>query len=163
MACQIATSRSVTDLGPARLVSDDQARSACEPIQRNQLLSLNNAHLSEDYNSRCDSAPPCAPCESVPISQATGKYFQAVCVSGQCSVRDVRQSPITECKDSSDCVLRDGVACCPGCSGEFVSVNSSAVFCPDGAGPCGLCVSPIPDYLIAQCESGRCTMAELLR
>lgn len=134
---------------------------ACEPIRDENLLAINASHLAELMASRpCATVGACAPCPSVSELEATRKYFRPVCVAGQCSVVDVRQSPITECTDSGDCALRDGVNCCLGCDGSrFVAVSVNANFCPNGPEPCSKCASlPPPSYLGVQCQKRHCEL-----
>jgi hypothetical protein len=96
---------------------------------------------------------------SVTEYDATMKYFKPVCASGQCSVLDIRKSPLTACKTTSDCVLRDGANCCVGCGSDFVAVSSNASFCSDGPQPCPACASPLPIGLSATCDQGHCALA----
>jgi Kunitz/Bovine pancreatic trypsin inhibitor domain len=138
---------------------------ACEPIADKDLLALNSAHLSEQIATRpCANVGACAPCPSVSVFVETGKYFRAVCVAGQCSALDVRQSPYTECSDGGGCTLRNGVDCCLNCMGDYVAVSANANFCPNGAEPCGKC-SPVPppSGLVAVCDAKRCMLEELLK
>ena len=138
---------------------------ACDPVTDHDLLALNAAHLADYSASKpCASAGACLPCASVGETTATRKYFRAVCVAGQCSALDVRQSPLTACVDASDCSLRNGVACCQSCMEGFVAVNTSANFCPDGNDPCPKCAIALPDQaLFAACVDGHCQLDETLK
>jgi len=135
----------------------------CEPIDGNALIAVSSGHLDEVIMARdqmCATVGACAPCPFNGEYNATAKYFEPVCVSGQCSVRDIRKSPLTACKVNSDCELRDGVDCCQGCDGMgFVAVNTSATFCSDGPVLCPSCATPIPPGLSASCQQGYCALA----
>jgi hypothetical protein len=75
---------------------------------------------------------------------------------------------VTECAQSSDCVLRDGTECCPGCDGVgIVSVNRTdaleALVCGQNT-TCNACISPIPTGYVPDCQllgtTGRCTISQ---
>jgi len=145
------------------VLSDTSCCTSCEPVEARQFIAVSATHRADLLATRCAEVQPCAPCQGVSEAVATGKYFKAVCLSGQCSVLDIRQSPITECATGSDCMLRDGTGCCTECDGGFVSVNRQTNFCPDGPAACPKCASIPPGYLIPDCEQGRCLMSVLLR
>jgi hypothetical protein len=136
----------------------------CDPIVDTDLLALNASHLPEHLLTRpCANTGVCLPCPVPSVLTATRKYFRPVCVAGQCSALDVRQSAYTQCSDSGDCSLRDGVNCCLGCDGSrFVAVNANANFCPNGPEPCGKCAStPPPNGLGVTCRERHCALEEL--
>jgi hypothetical protein len=138
---------------------------ACEPVDGNALLAVSGGHLVDLVDAQdqeCAAFGACAPCPVVGEYEATGKYLEPVCVSGQCTLRDIRKSALSACKTDSDCGLRDGTDCCPGCdSMGFVAVNSSAAFCSDGPVPCAACgpILPPPAGLRASCQQGYCALA----
>jgi len=150
-ACKVDADCTLTSVGCC---------AACEPVADMDLLALNASHLREQMASRpCANVGACEPCPSVSEVVATGKYFRAVCVAGQCSALDVRQSPFTDCSDGDGCSLRDGVNCCPECDGGYVAVSASANFCANGPEACGKCTAtPPPSSLFAGCEGGRCQL-----
>jgi hypothetical protein len=134
---------------------------SCDPVDVQDLLALNASHLAEQMaTSPCATVGVCAPCPSVSIFTATRKYFRAVCNAGQCSALDVRQSAYTQCTDSGDCGLRDGVDCCVGCDGSrFVAVSTHTTFCPNGAEPCAKCTPvPPPSGVGVTCTDQRCQL-----
>ena len=143
-------------------ITSNSCCDACEPVQDQQLLALNQAYLGKQQNAQCPEPVPCAPCAPVSQVDAAGKYFKPVCVSGQCSVLDVRTSAaLTKCGSADDCVLRDGVECCPGCDGKhFVGVNKTANFCDVPQG-CDACVAVPSGYMGAECIAGTCTLTTL--
>ncbi len=168
-ACNAACPGGGSNWGECKVDSDCALTSAgcceaCEPVQDHDLLAFNPSRLSvsESPNPACANVGACAPCPPVADSVATRRYFRPVCSAGQCSALDVRQSPFTECKQATDCVLRDGVKCCEECDGGFVSVNASANFCPNGPEACPKCASIPPTGHVAVCQMGRCASAVLL-
>jgi hypothetical protein len=136
---------------------------ACEPIDGSALLAVSSGHLDDLVQARdqmCAAVGACAPCPANGEYNATAKYFEPVCVSGQCSLLDIRKSALTACKTDADCGLRDGVDCCAGCDGMgYVAVNASASFCSDGPVPCPGCASIPPAGLSASCQQGYCALA----
>lgn len=139
---------------------------ACEPVDANELLAFSSAHSDDATKAKelmCASVGACAPCQLTGEYEGTAKYFQPVCVSGQCSLLDIRKSPLTACNNTADCTLRDGAQCCEGYDGMgFVAVNKDADFCggesircpPPGPEP-----DPIPAGLSATCQQGQCALA----
>jgi hypothetical protein len=105
----------------------------------------------------------CAPCAAPQPGQGTLKYFVPDCVAGQCAVQDLRTSPVTACKASTECKLRQGTGCCEGCGGSDVfSVRNDGSFeklvCGDQPVACPAC-EPAPISGIPFCLDGRCTVA----
>jgi hypothetical protein len=131
----------------------------CEPVASEALIAINRANAATYTNARCLGAGACLPCMPVAENKQTGKYLKAVCRNRQCAVLDVRQSPITECKNTSDCRLRDGASCCAECDGSgWVAVNNNADLCGGVPAACDDCVSPPPRDWDASCVSGRCQL-----
>ncbi|MEO8903892.1 MAG: BPTI/Kunitz domain-containing protein [Polyangiaceae bacterium] len=130
---------------------------ACEPIRDSDLTALNRAHLADDQHAQCSPGVTCGQCPMTTPDEATSKYFKPVCVSGQCSVLDVRTSAqFTKCGSADDCELRDGVGCCPGCDGtNFLAVNKTANFC-DAPQGCDACLSFPPKSIGVACSAGAC-------
>ncbi|MEP7049648.1 MAG: BPTI/Kunitz domain-containing protein [Pseudomonadota bacterium] len=149
--------------GDCSLVSNGCC-AACEPVRDEQLLAVNAKHVVDQQNSICPGGAACAPCASATEYEGTLKYFKPVCTAHRCSLLDVRQSPLTECKTDADCTLRDGVNCCAGCDGSgYVPVNASADFCDGAPTPCPACVSIGANQYRAQCKSGACAFSPPLR
>ncbi|MET0793877.1 MAG: BPTI/Kunitz domain-containing protein [Polyangiaceae bacterium] len=169
-ACLTACGGGGSNWGACRVDSDCAFTStsccaACDPIVDWDLLALSDSHWA-DYSATqpCASVGACAPCLALSELDATGKYFRPVCVAGQCSALDVRQSAYTECTTDNECTLRDGVKCCPECDGGFVAVASQSNFCPNGPQSCPKCaaIAP-PPYLQAVCNGQHCELADTLK
>jgi hypothetical protein len=106
----------------------------------------------------------CAPCPLPPAGTGTLQYFVPDCVAGQCVVEDLRTSPVTACKTSSECKLRHGTGCCESCSGgNVVSVRNDGSFeklvCGDGPVGCLACVPEPISGAAPYCLDGRCSVA----
>jgi hypothetical protein len=105
----------------------------------------------------------CAPCPLPPADQRTLKYFVPDCVAGQCVVEDLRTSPVTACKATSDCKVRNGTGCCEGCSGgDPFAVRNDGSFeklvC-SASTACAACL-PAPSGAVPYCgENGHCQFA----
>ena len=130
---------------------------ACEPVQDQQLVAINRVYTygNKYQNTQCPTGAACAPCPTATEYDGTRKYFKAVCSSGDCTVQDVRTSPLTECKSDADCVLRDGADCCEGCDGSgFVPVNKNANFCDSLGTACDACVSTGAEKYQSVCGGG---------
>ncbi|MEO6602161.1 MAG: hypothetical protein ABIQ16_19930 [Polyangiaceae bacterium] len=137
-----------------------------EPVDAAQLVAV-NASFSADYNAAHCPGPAQSCKGSPPVSEydETRKYFRAICVHsptsgasnpGQCQVYDVRGTPDTSCITTSECTLREGVDCCPGCDGAgWVPINATVGFC-SRATACGLCISLPPPGLKTSCQDGTC-------
>ncbi|MEO6601126.1 MAG: BPTI/Kunitz domain-containing protein [Polyangiaceae bacterium] len=136
---------------------------ACEPIKDSDLTALNRSHLADDQHAQCPNTVNCGQCQMTTPDEATSKYFKPVCVSGQCSVLDVRTSAaLTQCDTADDCALRDGVGCCQGCDGtNFLAVNKTANFC-DAPQACDGCVSSPPKSIGVACSAGTCVLVHSL-
>jgi hypothetical protein len=136
---------------------------ACEPIDGSALIAVSSAHRDDVIQDRypmCAAVAACAPCPFVGEYEATWKYFEPVCVSGQCSLLDIRKSALTACKTDADCRLRDGVDCCPGWDGTgYVAVSANASFCSDRPVPCPGDASIQPTWISASCQQGYCALA----
>jgi hypothetical protein len=132
----------------------------CEPADDKQLVALNNKYAMSWDNQHCANVGICAPCPQPPETQAVAKYFKPVCVSGQCSILDIRKSKLTSCTTSSDCSLRNGANCCSECDQSgWVSVNSKADFCGGEPLPCPACASMPPSNLVPTCQDNVCGLA----
>lgn len=114
-----------------------------------------------------DTLPPpgssdpiaCEPCPS--IGGGNLRYFVPDCVQNQCVVLDLRESSLTSCKTSSDCMLRYGTGCCQSCDpGDLISLRSDANLeqrvCANGVQPCAACL-PQSNGAQANCNpNGHC-------
>jgi len=136
----------------------------CEPANDRTFIAVNNQSYST-FSAKC-ALVDCVACPPVPIGVATtSRYFIATCQSGECTVADIRQTPLTECQTTDDCYLRNGAHCCEQCSGEgIVALNRRASLSPliCGSGPiaCPACVSIIPPGYSTTCSAGRCVVQD---
>jgi hypothetical protein len=101
--------------------------------------------------------------------QGTLKYFVPDCVRNQCVVSDIRTSPVTACKQQTDCRLRNGTQCCEGCAGfdQYVSVRNDGSFekqaCSGGPIGCPACLPQPPANVVSYCndQTGHCEVSYL--
>ena len=129
----------------------------CEPVAIEQLVAINLAHLPLYANSRCPDVPPCVPCMPVPENERSEKYYQPQCQNAHCTLIDIRETALTACAKTSDCMLRDGAGCCAECDGtDWVAVNKTADLCGGTPLPCSHCASKPPAEWDVVCLSGRC-------
>jgi hypothetical protein len=106
----------------------------------------------------------CAPCP--PVMNGALKYFVPDCVRGQCAITDLRQSPLTTCKTSEECVLRHGTHCCEECTTtNLVALRSDVAFqklvCGSGDIACDDCAPPPSDAVAYCAASGHCEVGVL--
>jgi hypothetical protein len=136
----------------------------CEPLNDRSFISVNQPSYSF-FAAKC-AGVSCAACPPLPAGvYATGRYFVPGCENGECTVVDIRQTPLTECQTSDDCYLRMGAHCCELCGGEgVVALNRRASLSPliCGSTPvaCPTCASIIPPGFTASCNAGRCVVNE---
>ncbi|MES1179136.1 MAG: hypothetical protein ABUL62_32780 [Myxococcales bacterium] len=137
---------------------------AFEPVDASQLVAVSSAHASEYQKTQCPTILPCLAEPPGTEYDETGKYFRAICFHppnqpGQCQLLDVRGTPYTRCEITSECVLREGVECCPGCDGHgWVPVKATISFCSVST-PCDPCASAPPPGLETSCQAGTCRFA----
>ncbi|MEI9950272.1 MAG: BPTI/Kunitz domain-containing protein [Pseudomonadota bacterium] len=131
----------------------------CDPVASEELLAINVAHSPMNMSAPQCPEMACAPCFPVAENEQTWKYFKPVCRNARCTLIDVRESPLTECQKTSDCMLRDGAECCPQCDGSgWVPVNKAADMCGGSPTACDTCTSPLPTDWDTVCLSGRCRL-----
>jgi len=129
----------------------------CEPVAIEGLVAINFAHQTQYRDTNCPVAPPCVPCMPVRENERSEKYFKPACRNAHCTLIDIRETPLTACEKTSDCVLRDGASCCSECDGsDWVAVNKNADFCGGEMVACRHCITPLPQEWAAVCLSGRC-------
>ncbi|WP_437334010.1 BPTI/Kunitz domain-containing protein [Sorangium sp. So ce394] len=133
----------------------------CDTTGAGSLVAVNRAMKDEYDRVNPVSSVVCEACPDVSEPERRLQYAAATCESGRCVVRDVRESPLTECTEDAECALRDGVGCCEGCDGTgIVALNQSAdlrsLVCPADAGACPPCAPVYPDGMTAVCSAGRC-------
>jgi hypothetical protein len=123
-----------------------------------------NSKYDAQYSQRC-GAVDCAACPPVAfnINDPT-RYYVPTCAAGHCTVVDLRATDITVCSSASDCSLRNGTACCDGCSGPPIALNTknepelSKYVCGNEPVACAACVGSGSGYTAA-CSDGRCSVA----
>lgn len=104
----------------------------------------------------------CPDCAAPAPGQGTIQNFIADCQAGQCVVMDVRESDLTACTQSSQCVLRNGTGCCAGCGPQqWIAVRNDGSFdgfaCAGVDIACDECAAVPPPGLVAWCApSGHC-------
>jgi hypothetical protein len=102
----------------------------------------------------------CAPCPLPPAGEGTLKYFVPNCIAGQCVVEDLRKSPVTACKTSNECKVRNGTGCCEGCNGgDPVAVRNDGSFEKLVCSPSSVCAGclPEPSSAVPYCgQDGHC-------
>lgn len=141
-------------------------------------LSSFTAINIKNQDRRC-ALVDCLPCEPSPppALDDPSSYFVATCQKppnagpdavGRCVVVDLRATQITACQSATDCVLRSGTNCCPGCgNGNFplVSINGSQysalsdLVCGGDNMGCPKCAANFDGYDVA-CNLGRCSVEE---
>jgi hypothetical protein len=134
---------------------------ACEPPVDENLLAVARKHAQAFEAQRCRDFPPCLPCPGSDEIEATRKYFRGACVNRQCTVQDIRQTPLVECSTKADCRLRAGLLCCEQCDADltWVAVRGDADFCDGKAVDCPPCGPPEPPAdLAADCVAHVCTV-----
>lgn len=135
---------------------NQQCCAPCEPVTVEDVVAINDAHAPQ--RGACKFPTSCAPCMPVPDNAQTRKYFEPKCRNAHCTLIDIRETPLTACERTSDCMLRAGAGCCPECDGAgWIAVSKSADFCSGKpTPPCDPCVSAPPKEWDAVCLSGRC-------
>jgi hypothetical protein len=139
----------------------------CEPVTEDVVVAVNVDYADTFREVRGCGDVQCEACEELPVAERTGQNFYSVCVGGQCTVRDVRQQPFSECSAAEDCRLRCGAGCCTSCgNGEDVialrvDTDDAAEFCGGEPAECFACDCSIPASYQAECEAGRCVVRGL--
>lgn len=165
-ACQEACHGGTPDMDTCEAPSDCVLAAVdrcmqCDPVHAASFVAINRS-MKDAYdiaNGSRDVA--CEPCPDLSEAERTSQYFAATCERGHCVVLDVRTSPLTECAEDADCVLRDGLGCCEGCDGRGVvalnrSVDPTSMVCPSDFGACPPCAPVYPAGMTAVCSAGRC-------
>jgi len=167
-ACQATCRGGAPDFDFCSSPSDCELISArccgsCEPVDERAFLAINRK-FEPQYQGRCETVD-CGPCPAPGPGQMTSQYFVATCETNQCTVVDIRQTTLTDCKQASDCTLRLGATCCESCGGSgIVSLNRNAdlisLVCGTGPVACPTCAPQIPPGYGSSCTAGRCTVNE---
>jgi hypothetical protein len=129
----------------------------CGAPELADVVAVNAEHVIDYANANCPDPTACPEC-------ATGENpnLYAICESGRCAAKDVRQSEVSACASDSDCVLRFGMGCCEACTGvesDLVSVSVQgfqSVYDALGCAgvPCDACLPQYPMYTVALCNAG---------
>ena len=112
---------------------------------------------------------PCPGCASF-----TNGNLYAYCDAGQCTAADISKNQFSECTQASDCALRWGSGCCPGCTGawepsyggDLIAVSTAqldelvGLLCEGGDILCDDCAPQFPPTAIADCQAGHCVVVE---
>jgi len=136
---------------------------ACDPVDRTAFVAINRAHQQAYLDAKGCTGIACGSCPPVDEMSTTAQYFVSTCEAGQCTVLDIRESPVTECSDSSECTLRDGAGCCEECDGHglvAVKFEELAELLCGGPLPCPAPCSSASGYA-PLCSSGRCVAVPL--
>jgi hypothetical protein len=170
-ACQMACSGGQPDMDACAAPGECVLLGAsccgpCDPATNRSFVAVNRSATGAYMNARGCGAVDCAPCPPVSEPQTALQYFIATCEAGRCRVVDVRQTEVTSCTTSMDCVLRDGSNCCEGCDGQgIVAVSRNAslekLVCPMPFTSCPPCAPNIPSNLTPMCTSGHCAVGFL--
>jgi hypothetical protein len=112
----------------------------CGPIRLSDFRAINEKNAGEFRTSR--PPDPCAPSACEVSFDMNVPNYVAICQQGQCAAIDIRESWLSLCTTSTDCVMRAGTGCCPTCNNqELVAFNRDAgllqATCPGGPGSCG--------------------------
>ena len=168
--CQATCRGGYPDMDSCEFSSDCMlaSSSCCAPCpdsaEARAFVGMNRKRLGDYAITRACDEITCGPCLPVAELSSNLQYFVSTCEAGQCTVVDIRQSPLTECSQSSDCTLRDGATCCEECDGGLlVAIRSPRL--PDmmcGAPPaCRVCAPSIPPSFVAECREGRCAVTSV--
>jgi hypothetical protein len=165
-ACKVPSDRVVTGGGCCGVCDGPQLTSHDLIAYNPKYDPLFACGFTRDAPAPGANAPACAPCP--PIESGTLRYFVPDCVKGQCSVVDLRASPLTECQSELDCQLRRGSGCCQSCTNDdliairkdvsledFVCPRDLPVGCPGCAAP------PTADRVT--CWQGHCAVLEAVQ
>jgi hypothetical protein len=139
---------------------------ACEPSDLTDFVALNSEYDEWYAKAQNCEAVDCAPCLEPEFGASNRPYFVATCEAGRCVAVDLRATEVTACTQPSECSLRFGSSCCEGCGGnDVIAVSDEAALselvCPAVLPPCPACLPGDPDGLTADCQKGRCVIAEL--
>jgi Kunitz/Bovine pancreatic trypsin inhibitor domain len=140
---------------------------ACDPVDARAFVVLNRSEVDRYIEIKGCTGVACGPCQDVLPLERTRQYFVATCAAAECALIDVRESELTTCQQSSDCVLRLGAECCERCSGDgVVALSKDArlqdLVCGDAPVGCPPCQPIISPAFAPSCANGRCvvTMAK---
>jgi hypothetical protein len=170
-ACQAACKGSQPDMaacsGPGECTLLGAGCCApCDQATARSFVAVNVARAQEYTHVKgCDTVS-CGACPPFSEPESTRQYFVATCREGACVVTDVRETDLTKCSTSGDCVLRDGAECCEHCDGQgIVALNRAArlddLVCAMPRPSCPPCVPIIPMNLVPLCTSNRCSVGFL--
>ena len=169
--CYAACDAGTPDRGACSVPSDcilanTSCCAACDPVDKTAFVALNHRYAADYVRIKGCDGVACAPCPDVAEERRSSQDFVATCRLGRCVAMDIRTTPATECRISTDCVLRDGAACCEGCDAKgIVSIASidalSALVCDSHPTTCDACAPQIPPELQPACEAGRCRVVRV--
>lgn len=122
-----------------------------------------NSKYDAQYRTRCGpiACGACPPTAFNPNDPTF--YYVPTCKDGRCTVVDLNATDITACSTASDCSLRSGTACCSGCAGTPVALNTKHAselanyVCGSEPSACDACAPSFTGYAV-DCASGRCSV-----
>ena len=139
----------------------------CGQPSADDMIGVNQAHLSDYAMSVCRDALDCPACAGMPIPSLT-----AICAEGRCEALDIASSGLSDgCTEDRDCIVRPN-RCCYGCGmvtrETLIAVRRDAandlhalLRCPGiavGDG-CPYCEYRLPPDISAECNAeGQCVV-----
>jgi len=136
----------------------------CGAPQLGDVDAVNEDMLEEHFDEVCPdpNAEPCPDCPSAP-----NPFLVATCDGAHCQAVDLKQDPITECVENTDCRLRTADCCeCGGNTDPWaliaIAVDAEGAYselvCDPDAG-CPECAPVYPEEASAHCdETGHCAV-----
>lgn len=153
--CQVARDCTLDSTGCCGVCDSDQ-------VSAQSFIAYNRKYAAK---VRTCGDVACGACPPPPVV-GTLKNFFANCVHGECVVQDLRTLAETACTKSSECRVRRGTDCCPGCNSEAtVAVRADGSFerlvCGDADVACDACASE--PLAVPVCgDDGHCQAASLM-
>jgi hypothetical protein len=136
---------------------------ACQPT-KDDVQAVLKSDQDAAVKRNCPGAPvACGPCPPPPPYDPLQPVIRAACMSGTCTVVDLREEPESACKTDDDCHLA-GVGCCGSCGPDpsgWISLSTAmqdpyAPVC-DPIPPCVPCsLNAQPDVFCA--ADGHCAV-----
>lgn len=137
----------------------------CGMPELSSFAAINQAAASAFQKAVCPTPQPCPECGGQP-----NPNLFTYCDVDHCVAADARTHAVSECTETSDCVLRYGMGCCEStCNGveselTCVSVKGfqaihTALGCDSVA--CDACIPVYPMYAAPLCNNGHCEVGLL--
>ena len=120
----------------------------CEPIPPDRYIPINSKNEAAFKAQQLEPLCIQAACPAVPPEQVNAPNYYGACVAERCQVLDVRTSALSACDSDSQCLLREGTACCACSFTDLIAVTSQAeaqkAFCAPGEACASGCPYPLP-------------------